>query len=112
VVVTPDWKYRARERAIESDADDLVGELMSEAEFREVGNAVVDYAQDLDAEREALQPTLDPAGEREALRRAAWLVEREFDATVRVLRADEAPDDAAGTAEPGRPAIEISEADG
>jgi leucyl-tRNA synthetase len=82
---------------------------MSEAEFREVGNAVVDYAQELDAEREALLPTLDPEGERTALRRAAWLIEREFDAEVRVLAADEAPDDVAAKAEPGRPAIDIAE---
>ena len=109
VVVTPAWKYRARETAMESDADDLVGALMSEAEFREVGNAVVEYAQALDEEREALQPTLDPAGEHAALRRAAWLIERELDAEVRVLAADEAPDDVARTAEPGRPAIDIQE---
>jgi leucyl-tRNA synthetase len=109
VVVTPAWKHRAREVAMTSDADDLVGELMSEAEFREVGNAVVDYAQELDEAREALQPTLDPEGERTALRRAAWLVEREFETEVRVLAADEAPDDVARKAEPGRPAIEITE---
>ena len=109
VVVTPAWKHRALEVAMTSDADDLVGELMSEAEFREVGNAVVDYAQELDAEREALLPTLDPEGERTALRRAAWLVEREFDTEVRVLAADEAPADVARKAEPGRPAIDIEE---
>jgi leucyl-tRNA synthetase len=109
VVVTPAWKSRAREVAMTSDTDDLVGELMSEAEFREVGNAVVDYAQELAPEREALLPTLDPEDERAALRRAAWLVEREFDTEVRVLAADEAPPDVARKADPGRPAIDIQE---
>ena len=40
---------------------------------------------------------------------AAWLVEREFDAEVRVLAAEEAPEDVAARAEPGRPAIDIAE---
>ena len=52
---------------------------------------------------------LDPEAERAVLSAAAWLVEREFDAEVRVLAAEEAPDDVAAKAEPGRPAIDIEE---
>ena len=43
----------------------------------------------------------------ETLQSAAWLLEREFAAEVRVLAAAEAPDDVASRAEPGRPAIDI-----
>jgi leucyl-tRNA synthetase len=58
-----------------------------------------------------LQATLLPSSvtESESLESAAWLLEREFDAEVRVLGAEEAPDDVAAEAEPGRPAIDIAE---
>ncbi|MDS0476382.1 leucine--tRNA ligase [Natrinema sp. 1APR25-10V2] len=109
VVVAPDWKYDALEIAIESDADNLIGELMGEAHIREQGDAAADYGQDLQAEREALSMTLDPDEEHAALESAAWLIEREFEAPVHVVRADEAEADVLANAEPGRPAIEIDD---
>ncbi|ESP87708.1 leucine--tRNA ligase [Candidatus Halobonum tyrrellensis] len=109
VVVAPDWKHRALEIALDSDAPNLVGELMGHDEIREHGDAAADYGKDLQAEREALTPALSPDAEYDALTAAAWLVEREFDAPVRVLRADEADDSVARKAEPGRPAIDIAE---
>ncbi|RKD93983.1 leucine--tRNA ligase [Halopiger aswanensis] len=109
VVVAPDWKYDALEIAIESDADNLIGELMQESHIREQGDAAADYGQDLQAEREALSMTLPPEEEHEALEAAAWLLEREFDAPVRVLRADDADESVLKNAEPGRPAIEIED---
>ncbi|WIV68371.1 leucine--tRNA ligase [Natrialbaceae archaeon AArc-T1-2] len=110
VVVAPEWKYDALEIAIDSDAENLIGELMQEPEIREQGDAAADYGQDLQAEREALEYTLEPDEEREALEAAAWLLEREFDASVRVIEAAEVEDDGVlKRAEPGRPAIEIDE---
>jgi len=106
LAVAPDWKHRAHELARESDADNLIGDLMSHDEIREQGDAA-DFAQDLQAEREALGDVLDPEAELAALDRAAWLVEREFDAEVVVHSADAADDDLAAKAEPGRPAIRI-----
>ena len=95
--------------ALESDADNLVGELMQREGIKRHGDAAADYGKDLQAEREALTETLAPDAEYEALESTAWLVEREFDAEVRVLAAGEAPDDVAAKAEPGRPAIDIQE---
>ncbi|WP_255151582.1 leucine--tRNA ligase [Halorarius halobius] len=109
IVVTPDWKYRALEVAVESDADNLISEIMQEPEIREQGDDAADYGQDLQAEREALSLTLPPDQERAALDRAAWLLEREFDAEVRVLSPDEADESVVRKAEPGRPAIDIHE---
>ncbi|MFP8953281.1 leucine--tRNA ligase [Natrialbaceae archaeon A-arb3/5] len=109
VVVAPDWKYDALEIAIDSDAPNLIGELMQESHIREQGDAAADYGQDLQAEREALSMTLDPDEEHAALESAAWLVEREFDAAVSVVRADEADDGVLKNAAPGRPAIEIDD---
>ncbi|WP_435157044.1 leucine--tRNA ligase [Haladaptatus sp. DFWS20] len=109
VVVTPEWKYRAREIAIESDADNLISELMQDGEIRENGDVAASYGQDLQAEREALTHTLTPETEYEVLEQATWLVEQEFDAPVRILRAEEAADDVVRKAEPGRPAIDIQE---
>ncbi|SEW28072.1 leucine--tRNA ligase [Natrinema salifodinae] len=109
VVIAPEWKYDALEIAIESDADNLIGELMQESHIREQGDAAADYGQDLQAEREALSMTLAPEAEHAALESAAWLIEREFEAPVTVVRADEADDDVLANAEPGRPAIEIDD---
>ncbi|WP_126664161.1 leucine--tRNA ligase [Haloterrigena salifodinae] len=109
VVVAPDWKYDALEIAIESDADNLIGELMQESHIREQGDAAADYGQDLQAEREALSMTLSPEAEYAALESAAWLIEREFEAPVTVVGADEADEDVLANAEPGRPAIEIDD---
>jgi leucyl-tRNA synthetase len=109
IVVTPEWKYDALNIAIDSDAPNLIGELMQHDDIKRHGDAAASFGQDLQAEREALQETLAPETEYEALQSAAWLVEREFDAEVRVLTAEEAPEDVADKAEPGRPAINIEE---
>ena len=109
VVVAPEWKHEALETAIDSDADNLVGELMRKPEIQRHGSDASDYAKELQAGREALRPALSPAREREALAAAAWLIEREFDAPVRVIAAEAADDGVASTAEPGRPAIDIVE---
>jgi len=47
--------------------------------------------------------------EYDALRAASWLIEREFDAPVRVERAADADESVVRKAEPGRPAIDIVE---
>ncbi|KYH27123.1 leucine--tRNA ligase [Halalkalicoccus paucihalophilus] len=107
VVIAPDWKYDALEIAIDSDADNLIGELMGEDHIREQGDAAADYGQDLQTEREALSMTLDPEEEHDALEAAAWLLEREFDAPVEVVRAEGADEEVVRKAEPGRPAIHI-----
>ncbi|SDR43790.1 leucine--tRNA ligase [Natronobacterium texcoconense] len=109
VVVSPEWKYDALEIAIESDADNLIGELMQESHIREQGDAAADYGQDLQVEREALERTLGPDEEYTALESAAWLLEREFEADVRVVEADEVDESVLKNAEPGRPAIEIED---
>ncbi|AFZ72604.1 leucine--tRNA ligase [Natronobacterium gregoryi] len=109
VVVSPEWKYDALEIAIESDADNLIGKLMQESHIREQGDAAADYGQDLQVEREALEYTLDPEEEYAALESAAWLLEREFGADIRVVEAGEVDESVLKNAEPGRPAIEIED---
>ncbi|MCQ4333029.1 leucine--tRNA ligase [Natronomonas sp. F2-12] len=109
IVVTPEWKHEALGVAIDSDAPNVIGELMEHDSIKRHGEAAADYGQQLQENREALQRTLDPETELEALRAAAWLIEREFDTTVRVLAAAEAGDDVAAKAEPSRPAIDIVE---
>ncbi|QCJ47098.1 leucine--tRNA ligase [Haloprofundus sp. MHR1] len=107
VVVAAPWKFRAQELARESDAPNVISELMQVDEIRSQGDAAASFGQDLQEERQSLSETLSAAQERAELERAAWLVEREFDAEVRVLGADEADDDIARKASPGRPAIHI-----
>jgi leucyl-tRNA synthetase len=109
VVVAPDWKYDALEIAIDSDAPNLIGELMGASHIREQGDAAADYGQELQAEREALSMTLSPEEEYNVLESAAWLLEREFDAAVDVVRAAEADEADLKHATPGRPGIEIED---
>jgi len=109
VVVAPDWKYDALSIATDSDADNLISELMAESHIRERGDAAAAYGQDLQTNREALRETLGGDAEYDALRAAAWLIKREFDAPVRVERAADADESVVQKAEPGRPAIDIVE---
>ncbi|EMA55530.1 MULTISPECIES: leucine--tRNA ligase [Halococcus] len=108
VAVAPEWKHRALDVAIEAD-DDVVGTVMADEELRTHGEDAADYAKDLAANPQALSETLAPDHEYDALERASWLLDREFDATIVLERAAEAPDDLVSKARPGRPAIEIRE---
>ncbi len=107
IVVAAPWQFRALELARESDADNVIGEIMQEDEIRKQGDDAAKYGQELQQDRQSLPETLSPERERTALRRANWLFQREFDADVRLLAADEADDDVASKARPGRPAIHI-----
>ena len=107
IAVSPAWKHRIVEIARETDGN-LVGTVMGNQELRQHGEDAADFAKDL-AGAGHIDDYLSPEREREALERAAWLVEREFDAGVSVFVGDKAPDDLASTAEPGRPAINIDE---
>ncbi|GAB3689418.1 leucine--tRNA ligase [Salinarchaeum chitinilyticum] len=108
VAVAPAWKHRALEIARNADGD-VVGTVMGDEELRQRGNEAADFAKDLASEAEALDDQLSPEDERAALERAAWLLRDEFGAEVRILRAEDADDDLASKAEPGRPAIHIEE---
>jgi len=73
------------------------------------GDDAASYGQDLQANREALERPSRATTRYDALRAASWLIEREFDAPVRVERAADADDAVVRKAEPGRPAIDIVE---
>ncbi|PSQ65383.1 MAG: leucine--tRNA ligase, partial [Halobacteriales archaeon SW_9_67_24] len=108
VAVAPEWKHRALRVAIEAD-DDVVGTVMADDELRTHGEAAADYAKDLAPEHQALSEPLSPDREYDALDRATWLLDREFDAEIVLERAAEASEELASKARPGRPAIEIHE---
>ncbi len=109
IVVTPEWKHEALNIAIDSDAPNVIGELMQHEEIKRHGQDAASYGQELQEHREALQQALEPETEFAALQSASWLIEREFDAEVRVLAAENADEAAVKKAEPSRPAIEIHE---
>ena len=108
VVTAPEWMYDVLELAKDADGD-VVGSVMSDEDLRQRGEDAADYAKDLAAQAPAFPDVLGPDEERATLERAAWLVESEFDAPVRVLAAEDADDDLASRAEPGRPAIHVHE---
>jgi leucyl-tRNA synthetase len=102
--VAPEWKHEAHAAVRDSAADNVVGAVMGDERFRRRGEAAAAFVKELAAERQTLGETLSPERERTALERAAWLIEREFDAAVEVAVADGA---LADDARPGRPAIRI-----
>jgi leucyl-tRNA synthetase (EC 6.1.1.4) len=104
IAVAPTWKHRARNIATETE-ENVVGAVMSDSGLRDRGEAAAEYAKEL-AAADYLDTVLEPAHEQAALERAAWLLEREFDATVTVCAKADAPALAAD-AVPGRPAIDI-----
>ncbi|WP_276273163.1 leucine--tRNA ligase [Haloarcula litorea] len=104
LAVAPAWKHRVVD--IARTADRVVPEVMGNADLQQYGEAAADFAKEL-AGRANYDEHLPPERERAALERAAWLVEREFGADVVVQSAEEAADDLAAKAEPGRPAIDI-----
>jgi leucyl-tRNA synthetase len=106
VIVAPDWKNRALELALEAE-DDVMGAIMSEDEIREHGDEAASYGQYLQKNHRSLERELGAEREKEALERAEWLFEMEFDAEVVVERAEESDSERAGKARPGKPAIEI-----
>ena len=107
IAVAPAWKHRVVDLAREAEGD-VVGTVMGEESLRERGEAAAEFAKEL-AGQTHVEDHLAPEREREALARAAWLIEREFDATVEVSAAADAPEDLGGRAAPGRPAIDIQE---
>lgn len=107
IVIAPEWKHRALEIAIDTDNDNVVGEIMADEAIRTHDEMAASYAKDLQAERRSLSQTLPPEREFETLRRAAWLVQQEWDADVQILRAENARNESVRKAQPGRPAIRI-----
>jgi leucyl-tRNA synthetase (EC 6.1.1.4) len=107
IAVAPDWKHYARQRARELDGN-VVGQLMGDERLQAHGEAAADYAKSL-AGAGHLDEQLPPEREREALARASWLLEREFDAETTVYGPDEAPENLVSEATPGRPGIRIEE---
>ena len=107
VVLAPEWKYTAHDIARAADETDaLVGKIMGRESMQSVGTAAQEYAAELQNRQQELRPTLSPAAELELLERASWLLEDEFETTVRVRRAD-LNGEFAGKAKPGKPAIHI-----
>ncbi|WP_136688860.1 leucine--tRNA ligase [Halorhabdus amylolytica] len=106
LAVASAWKHQVADVA--RDAENVVPAVMQNEELQRYGEEAADYAKEL-AGRGHVEEFLSPDREQAALDRAAWLIEREFDADVTVLAAEDAPDDLASKAEPGRPAIDIAE---
>jgi len=104
LAVAPDWKHDIVE--IAREADTVVPAVMQNEDLQRHGEAAADFAKEL-AGRAQIDDHLPPERELAALRRAAWLIEREFGAEVVVDAAEDADDDLASTAQPGRPAIDI-----
>jgi len=84
-----------------------MGAIMSNDEIREHGDEAASYGQFLQKNHRSLDEELGAEREKEALERAEWLFEKEFDASVVVERAEESDSERAGKARPGKPAIEI-----
>jgi leucyl-tRNA synthetase len=107
IAVAPAWKYRALREARSTEGD-VFDAVVAVEEVATRGDAAREYAGELAANRQSLQPALPADREHAALTRASWLLEKEFGADVRVLDAEDAPADLREKATPGRPGIEIT----
>ncbi|MFB6200925.1 MAG: class I tRNA ligase family protein, partial [Halorhabdus sp.] len=106
LAIAPEWMHQVADVA--RDAENVVPAVMQNEDLQQHGEEAADYAKEL-AGRGHVEAFLPPEREQATLERAAWLIEREFDADVTVFSAEDAPDTLASTAEPGRPAIDIAE---
>ncbi|MFC7228413.1 leucine--tRNA ligase [Salinirubellus salinus] len=117
VYAAADWKRDVLEQVVETgpDVGAVMGEVMSDPDLREKGNAVNQLVQDLvevvrerDADTLADLRALD---EVEVYEDAAAFLEREFGADVEVYAEDDPdavdPEGKAGNAQPLRPAIHL-----
>jgi leucyl-tRNA synthetase len=117
VYVAADWKHRVFEQVVETgpDVGAVMGQVMSDPDLRERGDAVNDLVQDLVAvvrerDDETLE-TLADLDEAAVYAEALDALEREHDATVELYREDDDdvvdPGGKAGQAIPFRPAVHI-----
>jgi leucyl-tRNA synthetase len=111
VFVAPAWKRDVFEtvRDVGTDVGAVMGEVMQDEHLREKGDAVNDLVQDLVSfvrEREAEDlDALSELDEQSVYADATDFLEREFDATVEVLPAEDADSEKADGAIPFRPAV-------
>jgi len=107
LAIAPGWKHRALREARDADGD-VFRRLMDDTAVASHGDVAREYASELAATRQSLRPALPAERERAVLERASWLLEKEFDADVDVLKAEDAPAGLREKARPGRPGIEIA----
>jgi leucyl-tRNA synthetase len=107
LAVAPAWKHRALAAARDAAAegDDVASAVREAVDMEREGAG--EYLGHLVENARSLPEELAPERERAALERARWLLEREFDAAVRVVDAAEAGE-WAESARPGKPAIDIA----
>ncbi len=112
--VAPEWKREVFEtvREVGTDVGAVMGTVMEEAHLREKGDVVNELVQDLVGfvrERdEAELAELAAVDEQSIYEDARAFLEREFDATVEVIRAADSDDETADDAIPFRPAIHLA----
>jgi len=106
IIVTPEWKYMALNTALSAD-ENIYDRVMDEYGNRAVDDRVAEYARYLTENQYSLSEELPPAREQEVLKRASWLIEKEFDAEMTVVAAEDADASLRNRARPGKPAISI-----
>ncbi|WP_338739548.1 leucine--tRNA ligase [Haloplanus salilacus] len=107
LVVSPEWKYRAMQVALDEDSR-VYDKVVETVDDPDTADQLTEYAQYLAENRRELTEELPPDRERDTLERASWMIEMEFDATVSVVPASEADPTMRERAQPGKPAISIS----
>jgi leucyl-tRNA synthetase len=117
VYVAADWKREVLEQVVETgpDVGAVMGEVMSDPDLRERGEAVNRLVQELvevvrERDEADLRATLD-VDERATYEAASGFLAREFDADVEVYAEDDPdvvdPGGKAGSAQPLRPAVHV-----
>ena len=103
--VAPVWKHKIYELA-KAKPQNLIAEVMKDAEMKAVGKDASKYAQSL-MKRPVFIEVLSSEDEYLALASGLDVFIDEFNCEINVIRADESESDKSKRAEPGKPGIEV-----
>jgi leucyl-tRNA synthetase len=87
--------------------ENVYDQVMDEYGDRAMDDRVAEYARYLAENQYSLSKELPPASEKEVLKRASWLIEKEFEAEMTVVSAEDTDASLRNRARPGKPAISI-----
>ena len=106
IVVAPKWKYEALEIACNEDGN-VYDTIIDKFDGHSSDKNIEDYAKYLAENSHDLEKELPPEREREVLERASWLIEKEFDAEVKILSPENASNKLCERARPAKAAISV-----
>jgi len=102
IFTTSHWKYEVYNAVLQGTE---LKELMQKEEFKKIGNVLINYYKKLQKKKPLDELFLTAGYEHEVLEEAKEFLEKEFDSTVEIIKAEESKHPKALVAEPSKPGI-------